>query len=159
VFALALAAEATGEMSFRDLAADSLDRFAARDHLVGRMAHWMLYAIEASDRGSPNDAHLAYGARLASGVFELTAEGSIAIACASEGLLAYARTLRNRGGKEAELAAILARVEGNLRLQLRFFHPSGAFVMSHDKQEVRIDTIMHNMLAFHGWARLADPRP
>jgi hypothetical protein len=156
VLALAVATQATGDESYVGLATDSVDRFAARDYLVGRLAHWMLYAIEALARVASDDAHLAYAGRLAAGIEAMSLpDESIPIACASEGLLAYARTLRARGGREGEVASIMERVEANLRRQLRFFHPSGAFVMSTAKHEVRIDTIMHNLLAFHGWAALS----
>jgi hypothetical protein len=155
VLALALAAEATGEESFLDLAVRSTESFAARDHQVGRMAHWMLYALEALDRLKPDDRWLAYGRRLADGLAVLSLpDESIPVACMSEGLLAYARLLRARGNED-EVAAVLRPVAANLRRQLRFFHPTGAFVMSATRHEVRIDGVMHNLLSFLGYSRLA----
>jgi hypothetical protein len=155
ILALALASEITGDPAWRALAVDSADRFAGRDHLVGRMAHWMLYGLEALDRAAPDAARLAYAGRLAAGIERIAlGDESIPIACASEGLLAYARLLRARGGRDAEVSAVLAKVAANLQRQLRFFHPSGAFVMSVTRPEVRIDTIQHNLLGFLGWSRL-----
>ena len=155
ILALALASEATGDASWLALACDSADRLAARDYGVGTLSHWMLYGLEAIDRSAPDDARLAFAGRLAAGLDGMaTADESIPIACASEGLLAYARTLAARGGREKEVAALLARVEKNLSRQLRFFHPSGAFVMSAARPEVRIDTIMHNLIGFRGYVRL-----
>src|SRR5439155_3152766 len=60
VLALALAGEATGEGSFVELAVDSADGFTARDHQVARMAHWMLYVLEALNRLMPYERLLSY---------------------------------------------------------------------------------------------------
>jgi hypothetical protein len=101
---------------------------------------------------------LDYGARLTAAALanpEMTeSRESTPIACVTEGLLAYARLLDTAGNTEAAAAAI-ARAGMLLGRQLRFFHPSGAFVASVERPEVRIDYITHNLLGFMGYARLA----
>jgi hypothetical protein len=157
VMALAIAGEATGEAGLLDLAVHSAEAFARRGYQVGRTAHWMLYALEVLDRLRPSDAWHAYARRLAAEVVTLPLPAeSMPIACMSEGLLALARMLRSRGGSEEEVANLLGKVAANLARQYRFFHPSGAFVMSAERHEVRIDTIQHNLLTFLGYARLAE---
>jgi hypothetical protein len=156
VMALAIAGEATGEASFLDFAVQSAEGFARRDHQVGRMAHWMLYALEVLDRLRPDEPRRDYARRLAAGMATVAAgEESMPIACRSEGLLAFARMLHARGDQADELGVVVQEVAANLRRQLRFFHPSGAFVMSATRPEVRIDGIMHNLLGFLGYGRLA----
>jgi hypothetical protein len=157
IMGLAVASQATNDPAYLALAIDSLDRLAARDYLVGTAAHCMLYAIEAVERTTPSDARRAYARRLALGILQADLpDESIPIACASEGLLAYARMLHAQSGADEAVREVLARVEVNLRRQARFFHPSGAFVTSAAKHEVRIDTVMHNLLGFLGWARLME---
>src|SRR5439155_10342270 len=65
VMALALAAESTDEASWADLAVQSAEVFAARGHQIGKMAHWMLYGLEALDRVRPRELWLEYARRLA----------------------------------------------------------------------------------------------
>jgi hypothetical protein len=159
VMALALASEATGESAWLRLAADSADRLAARDYGVGALSHWMLYALEALDRVQPDDGRLAYAGKIAASIAAAASpDEGIPLACASEGLLAHARSLRVRGDREETVSALLTESEGLLSRQLRFFHPSGAFFMSAKRQEVRIDTQMHNVIGFLGYARLRQGR-
>jgi hypothetical protein len=160
VMALALASEVTGDAPLLELAVQSAHGFAARDYQVGRMAHWMLYALEVLDRLRPSETWREYSRRLVAGLATVEVpDASMPIACTSEGLLAFARMLRTREGEEEEFRRVLGKVAENLRRQLRFFHPSGAFVMSADRHEVRIDTILHNLLGFLGYARLAKGEP
>jgi hypothetical protein len=57
-------------------------------------------------------------------------------------------------GEGHAAASTVVRIQQNLRRQLRFYHPSGAFLHSIEKPEVRIDYIGHNVIGFLGYARL-----
>jgi len=160
VFALALAAEATGESRWLDQALDSARKLAGRGHGIGALAHWMAYALEALVCIRREPWLVDYGARMARSMIDDEASRrdgtSTPIACQTEGLLAYARLRAALGGDaDPSVEAVMKRIAGNLRRQLAFHDPSGGFVHSHDKQEVRIDYVMHNGLGFLGYARLA----
>jgi len=162
MFALALLSEATGDPSWRELAVDSMDQLAKRDFAVGTQAQWMLYALEVLLRLRRDERLLAYAARL---VEAMLADVSIRqspestpLACQTEALIVYVRILRSslvEGGDPA--VSTMARIRQNLRRQLRFFDPSGAFIQSLERPEVRIDYIMHNVIGFMGYASLRSP--
>jgi hypothetical protein len=163
VLALALAAEATGEGRWLDIALDSTGKLAARNHGVGSLTHWMEYALEALVRIHREEWLIDYAARLAAWMLsdEATRRGREAtpLACQTEGLLAYARILSALGEeRDPGLAVVLRRVADNLRRQLRFFEADGGFLRSRELREVRIDYIMHNVLGFLGYARLTRER-
>ena len=160
LFALALLSEPTGDPSWRKLALDSMDQLAKRDFAIGTQAHWMLYALEVLLRFHQDQQLLDYATRLIAAMVadEAVRESSEStpLACQTEALVVYARILRTSPDGERDAAAsTVARIQQNLRRQLRFYHPSGAFLHSIEKPEVRIDYIMHNVIGFLGYARLA----
>lgn len=159
LLALALIAEETGEAAWQDRALASAEKLARRDHSIGSEAHWMLYALEVLFRSRRAPWLLDYAERLVEAMPAADPwrndQVSTPIACQTEGLLAYARMLRSTNGKGESAAGILKRVLQNLRRQLRFYHPSGAFVHSLAKPEVRIDYIQHNVTGFLGYAHIA----
>ncbi len=163
ILALALASEAIGETRWLDAALDCTGKLAARDHGVGSLTQWMVYALEALVRVRREEWLIDYAARLAQGMLadEATRHGSEAtpLACQTEGLLAYARILDILGeDREPTVDTVLRRVADNLRRQLRFFVPDGGFLRSQEIREVRIDYIMHHVLGFLGYARLMSKR-
>jgi len=160
VFALALLSEATGDPSWKGLTLDSMDQLARRNFAVGTQAQWMLYALEALFRFRRDQQFLDYATRLVDAMVADDAvqesPESTPRACQTEALVVYARILRDppNGGSDAATHTI-ALVRTNLGRQLRFFHPSGAFVRSIERPEVRIDYIMHNIIGFLGYSRLS----
>jgi hypothetical protein len=163
ILALALAAEATGETRWLDMALDSVSKLAARNHGIGSLTHWMVYALEALVRIRREQWMVDYAARLAAWMLsdQATARGEegTPLACQTEGLNAYARILRSIGEEgEPSIGAVLKQVSQNLRRQLRLLEPGGGFLRSQQVREVRIDYIMHHILGFLGYARLTQQK-
>ncbi len=160
VMALVVAGNAAGEARWVDLAHQAAAALARRGHGVGTTAHWLLYALEALAATHDDPWIMEYATRLAEAMIadEATARARVStpIACQTEGLLVYARMLR-ASGRDASPA--LKRVAGNLRRQLRFHDPSGAFIHSKARPEVRIDYITHNVIGFLGYARMMREAP
>jgi hypothetical protein len=159
VLALAVAGRVLAEAGHIEAAFRSAEAFARRDQFVGRLAHWTLYALEALIAIEPRPLLVAYAGRLAAAMVadrsRLALAESTPVACETEGLLAWARTLCGLAGREAEVARLLRRVGQNLRRQLRFYDASGVFVHSAARPEVRIDYLQHGATGFLGYARLA----
>jgi hypothetical protein len=124
------------------------------DHGVASRSHWMLYALEALHALGPEPWLLDYAGRIAMGIAAIgwpPNAASTPVACATEGLCAFARMLPSASPVRSEALRAIRR---NLRHQLRFHDRSGAFVRSLDMPEVRIDYMMHNVTGFLGYARL-----
>ena len=158
ILALALAAEATGETRWLDIALDSTRKLAARDHGKTLLVHWMAYALEALIRIHREPWLVDYAARLAGWMLADKAiplgREATPLACQTEGLLAYARMLDALGEEgDPSLDVVLKRVGNNLRRQLRFFQPDGGFLRSLEVREVRIDYLMHHVIGFLSYAR------
>ena len=154
VLALALLGEASGDASWTEMAFDSATKLEGQNHGVASGSHWMLYALEALYGDRPERWLLDYAERIANGLAATqwsAASHSTPIACATEGLLAFARMLPSGSPVRAETLKAIRR---NLRHQLKFYDRGGAFVRSLDMPEVRIDYIMHNVIGFLGYARL-----
>jgi hypothetical protein len=154
VLALARLGELTGDSSWTALARDSAMKLDKKDHGVQSKSHWMLYALEALHDIGPEPWLLDYARRIATGIAAtrwLPTAASTPIACATEGLCAFARMSPPGDPLRAEALKAIRR---NLRHQLRFYDRSGAFVRSLDMPEVRIDYVMHNVTGFLGFARL-----
>ena len=156
VLGLTILSEATGDISWIDLAFDSARKLAAHDHGVAGQSHWMLYAVEALHRSRPEVWLLDYALRIATSImsdtsFRASLE-STPVACRTEGLLAFARLAAATGDDYSEA---LKHIRRNLRRQLKFHDRSGAFVRSLQMPEVRIDYIVHNVIGFLGYYRIA----
>jgi hypothetical protein len=154
VLALALLGETSGDASWTELARDSAMKLERQNHGVASGSHWMLYALEALHAVQPQQWLLDYAQRIAAAIAAprwSSVSHSTPIACATEGLLAFARMSPPGAPARAEALKVIRR---NLRHQLRFHDRGGAFVRSLDMPEVRIDYIMHNVIGFLGFARL-----
>ena len=120
----------------------------------------MLHALEAHHAAQPAAATLDYAARIAAGIVNNTdyrKSGQLtAIACRSEGLLAYVRLLKRHGLNHTtpSLDECLRQLRLNLNQLLKFRSAGGVFVESLQKPEVRIDYIQHAGLAFLGYGLL-----
>ena len=101
-----------------------------------------------------------HGRRIVQHIIEYPAyrdrKQSTPTACRSEGILAFLRMARR-----ADIAAdsafrerCLMEVEENLRRQLLFRRPDGAFIQGEGKNRVRIDYIQHNLSSFLDYHRL-----
>ncbi len=163
ILAMALASEATGDDRYLDLALEQTRKLADRNHGIGSLTQWMVYALEAMVRIRREQWLIDYAARLAAWMLtdEATRKGGEAtpLGCQTEGLLAYARMLAALGEDgDPSLDTILKAVARNLRRQLRFLHTDGGFFRSLEIREVRIDYITHHVTGFLGYARLMQAR-
>ncbi len=160
LFGLARLYEVTGERVWLDAALKSELALASRDYGVEEQSHWCLYAIDSLHQSEPFPELYEHGRRIVEHIIEYPAYRdrnlSTPTACRSEGMLAFLRMARR-----ADIAAdrafrerCLAEVEENLRLQLQFRRPDGAFVEGGGKSRVRIDFIQHNLSSFLDYHRL-----
>jgi hypothetical protein len=132
---------------------------AARDYGVAEQSHWMCYAIEAAYALTPDSALLAYADRIAGNILDRPhykeRPRCTPIACRSEGLLAYLRTLRRSGrADERRFAQVRDEIAINPALQLKDRLPDGAFCQGAGSSMVRIDFLQHNIAAFLGYSEI-----
>lgn len=150
-----------GDAALLDAAGHSIAYLAKRNYGVAINSHWMLYALEAHFAAQPSAETLNYASRIAAGIVsnaDYRKGGHLsAIACRTEGLLAYCRMLRqqSRGDVTPSLDECLRQVRLNLTQLLRFSSDGGAFVENLQKPEVRIDYIQHAGMSFLGYGVLA----
>lgn len=160
LFGLACLYEATGERNWLDIALESEIALAGRDYGVEEQSHWCLYEIDKLHQFEPMPELYEHGRRIVEHIIEYPAyrdrNQSTPTACRSEGMLAFLRM-----ASRVDIAAdrtfrerCLAEVEENLRLQLQFRRPDGAFVQGEGKSLVRIDFIQHNLSSFLDYHRL-----
>ena len=151
----------TGEVALLDAANHSIAYLGKRNYGVAINSHWMLYALEAHFAVKPTAETLQYASRIAAGIVNGTdyrKSGQLtAIACRTEGLLAFGRMLKQHGrnGFTPSLDECLRQVRLNLTQLLKFRSADGAFVETLLKPEVRIDYIQHAGLSFLGYGLLA----
>lgn len=160
LFGLSCLYEATGERTWLDTALESELALAGRDYGVEEQSHWCLYEIDKLHQFEPIPELYEHGRRIVEHIIEYPAyrdrNQSTPTACRSEGMLAFLRMARR-----ADIAAdrafrerCLAEVEENLRLQLQYRRPDGAFIQGEGKSLVRIDFIQHNLSSFLDYDRL-----
>lgn len=150
----------SGDSRLLDAVNHSLAGLGRGNHGVSINSHWMLHALAAHFEVQPTAATLGYAARIAAGIVDnadYRKSGSLtAIACRTEGLLAYSRLLKLHGRSSIApgLDVCLRQVRLNLNQLLKFRSTGGVFVESLHKPEVRIDYIQHAGQAFLGYALL-----
>lgn len=160
LFGLACLHEATGERIWLDTALESELALASRDYGVEEQSHWCLYAIDKMHLFEPLPELYEHGRRIVEHIIEYPAyrdrNQSTPTACRSEGMLAFLRMARRTdiGADIAFRERCLEEVGENLRLQLQFRRPDGAFVQGEGKSRVRIDFIQHNLSSFLDYHRL-----
>jgi hypothetical protein len=113
----------------------------------------MLYALTELNLAAPHRRWVRHAGRIAEEIIKNPAYRetrlSTAVACRSEGLLAYARM--RAGAARAmgpDLESVLATVRQDLALQLEYRLPDGAFMCGGGIETVQIDIIQHNISAF-----------
>jgi hypothetical protein len=160
LFALASLYETTGEREWLDKALGSEFALAGCGYGIEEQSHWCLYAIDKLHQFEPLPELYEHGRRIVEHIIEYPAyrdrKQSTPTACRSEGMLAFLRMASrvDIAGDRAFRERCLAEVEENLRLQLQFRRPDGAFVQGEGKSLVRIDFIQHNLSSFLDYHRL-----
>ena len=151
----------TGDVTLLDAANYAISYLGRRNYGVTINSHWMLYALEAHFVVQPTTETLDYASRIAGGIVngaDYRKSGQLtAIACRTEGLLAFGRMLKQHGrnGITPSLDECLRQVRLNLTQLLKFRSADGVFVENLQKPEVRIDYIQHAGLSFLGYGLFA----
>ena len=159
LFGLLALSEMTGDRFWGDFGIKCLKQLATRDYGVAEYSHWMLYALEASEKLDSTPELRALGARIATAIINRPKsidgkENATLLACMSEGLLAWVRLVGDsptRDG-EPEVASVMRKVRQNLSLQFKYRNSDGSFVGGNSVSGVRIDYVQHNISAFAAFA-------
>ena len=159
LFGLLALSEMTVDRSWGDFAIRCLKQLATRDYGVAEYSHWMLYALEASEKLEATPALRALGARIATAIINRPKnndgkENATLLACMSEGLLAWVRLVGSSPPRDGEpdVASVVRKVRQNLSLQFKYRNVDGSFVGGSGDSGVRIDYVQHNISAFAAFA-------
>jgi len=159
LFALAALYEATGEREWLETALESELALAGRGYGIEEQSHWCLYAIDKMHEFEPLPELYEHGRKIVEHIIDhpdyRARKQCTPIACRSEGMLAFLRTA-HRAKIATDVAfhqRCLAETEENLRLQLQYRRPDGAFIQGEGKNLVRIDFIQHNLSSFLDYHR------
>lgn len=160
LFALARLHEITGEREWLDKALESELALAARGYGVEEQSHWCLYAIDSMHRHAPLPELYEHGRNIVEHIMQNSnyrkRKQSTPTACRSEGMVAFLRMARRANVVRDQVfyERCLKELEVNLRLQLEFRRPDGAFIQGTGNHLVRIDFIQHNLSSFLHYHRL-----
>ena len=161
LFGLLRCYEVTGDEKYLTAVLNDLSDLEYCNYGVEEQSHWMLYTL--AELHKHTNVRLAYklAAKIAKHIITHTGyidEGrSTPTACRSEGLLAFINMKHPKGAKDPLKLAALVRTDKNMKEQIKFMRPDGAFVRGGEcarADEVRIDYIQHNISSFISSSRL-----
>jgi hypothetical protein len=160
LFALLVAATRLGASDQMQFALSALSAHVRQGLGIEQQSHWMMYAVEAGYKISPDPIYVAYADRLIERMLldkgYRDSENITGIACRTEAFLCYLRMFELLPGRIVDVLASDAfrTIEENITLQLSARLPDGAFRRGLSSSEVRIDYLQHNLISLLGYARL-----
>jgi hypothetical protein len=160
LFGLLRLYEVTNEKKWLECAIRSEAELFKVQYGVYAQSHWMLYALERFYSATASEIYLEHARQIAEHILlfpDYRKESrSTPIACRTEGLLAYFRTVERAGDRKISptAKATLQEIRKNLGLQIEFQTPRGEFVRGGGSDEVRIDYIQHNISSFLAYSEL-----
>jgi hypothetical protein len=160
LFGLLRLYETTNEKQWLECAISSARELFKVQYGIYAQSHWMLYALERLFYATASDIYLEHARQIAEHIVlfpDYRKENrSTPIACRTEGLLAFFRTVERAATKRFSPTSsdCLREIRKNLGLQIKFLTPKGEFVRGGGSEEVRIDYIQHNISSFLAYSRL-----
>jgi len=127
---------------------------------VEEQSHWMLYSLELLTSLDPSSRTRYHAKEIVCNILEephyLEWKRSTPIACRTEGLLAFLRTITPEDDAVLKKKC-MAQVESNLERQLKYRLANGLFIRGGEDRrhhEIRIDYTQHNISSFLHYSRM-----